>query len=120
MEIVLGGKQRKLKFGQFALQVFLQYTDFQTSQADLYACIYAGLSYTDYIARLGKDSDYTFEQVCEWCDEANQDELIDAYNEFTETRAFKEWYAKAKALIAEKVKQWATGEEKELIEEQFN
>lgn len=97
IQLNLGGKLRGLKFNNLALEVFTKNTDYETTQADLYACIYAGLKGNAYVKR--EEVDFSFETVCDWCDEADQQELVKAYNEFTETSAFKNWYAKFQDLI---------------------
>lgn len=97
MEIQLAGQKRTLKFNQLALEVFTKSTDYSTAQADLYACVYAGLKAAAYVKR--EEFNLSFEQVCDMCDESDQDELVKAYNEFTETAAFKTWYAKFEELV---------------------
>lgn len=103
IQLEIGGKERGLKFNQLALEVFTKHTDYETQRADLYACIFAGLRGNSYVKR--EEPDYTFEQVCEWCDEANDDDLVKAYNEFTETQSFKKWYEKFKELIRTKLEE---------------
>lgn len=103
MQVTLNGQLRTLKFNQLALEVFTKHTDYETTQGDLYACIYAGLKGQSYVSR--EEVDYTFEQVCDWCDEAEQAELVKAYNEFTETNQFKTWYAKFQDLLRTKLQE---------------
>jgi hypothetical protein len=103
MQVTLNGQLRALKFNQLALEVFTKHTDYETTQGDLYACIYAGLKGQSYVKR--EPADYSFEEVCDWCDNADQKELVAAYNEFCETNQFKTWYAKFQDLISTKLEE---------------
>lgn len=112
MQVTLNGKPRHLKFNQLALEIFTKHVDYETTHGALYAGIYGGLRGYSYVKR--EEVDYGFEEVCDWCDEADQKELVAAYNEFTETRAFKEWYEKFKDLIRTKVEE-VIDEKKSLV-----
>jgi hypothetical protein len=103
MQIQLGGQLRSLEFNNLALEVFTKHTDYETSRADLYACIYAGLRGFAYAENPRALFPFTFRDVINWCDEAEEDDLVKAYNEFTETNAFKKWYAKFQDLLRSKL-----------------
>lgn len=66
IQIDIGGKTRGLKFNQLAIELMAQYNDNQTATSVIYAMFYAGLRGNDYVKRI--ESDYTFEEVCEWVD----------------------------------------------------
>lgn len=110
IQIEIGGKLRGLKFNQLALEVFTKHTDYQTTHGDLYACIYGGLRGNSYVRR--EEPDYTFEEVCDWCDETDNAKIVEAYNLFTETQNFKDWYEKFKDLVRSKIEETAEGEKK--------
>jgi hypothetical protein len=112
VKIFLGGKERGLKFNNYALEVFTKNTDYETTQGDLCAAIYAGLKGNAFVKR--EEVDFTFEQVCDWCDDADETELVKAYNEFSETNAFKKWYEKFQDLIRSTIEK-SSDEKKSLI-----
>ncbi len=91
IEILLGGKQRRLKFNQGALEVYQKklfaITIEQVNTTVVYACIYAGLIGSAYVTEI--EPDFTYENVCDWCDEANEVELKAACDLFASTTVYK-------------------------------
>ncbi len=67
IQIEIGGKERGLKFNQLAIEIIASYNDGATTSSFMYAMYYGGLRGNSYVKR--EETDYTFEQVCDWVDE---------------------------------------------------
>lgn len=103
IQITLGGEKKGLKFNQLALEVIAGLTDFTSNTSTVYATIYGGLRGNSYVKQ--QEVDYTFEQVCDWVDEANEDELKAACDMLAETTVWKKALEKAaQTLSAEAAK----------------
>lgn len=112
IQIEIGGKLRGLKFNQGALIIFQGRIDKENYEATTgYALIYAGLKLNAYVK--GEEFlDYTeeeingkpvkvgtpitFEKVCDWVDELNEQTVLSVINCFKETQAYKNLIPEAK------------------------
>lgn len=90
LQMELGGKLRGLKFNQLAIEILSQHNDNTTSTGFMYAMVYGGLRGNSYVKR--EEPDYTFEDVCDWCDAMpNKDEnIIKISSVLTETQIWKD------------------------------
>jgi hypothetical protein len=71
-----------------ALVTMTSYLDFDNLAATYgYALVYAGLKANCFVKR--EESDFTFEQVCDWVDAMSLEELTKVRDCFEETQAFK-------------------------------
>lgn len=88
IKIEIGGKERGLKFNQGAIHIFQSKIDSENIAATTgYALIWAGLKANAYVK--GEEVDFTFEQVCDWCDELSEDTIIKIITCFQETQQYK-------------------------------
>lgn len=109
IQIELGGKQRGLKFNELAVRKYSEIimqdvANGLDSEADIatsgvYGMIWGGLVGNAYVKR--ENVDFTFEDVCDWVEKADVNELKKASDVFVETTQFKELLAKVKATSAE-------------------
>lgn len=89
IKINIGGSDRGLKFNQGALITFQNTVDKENVNATTpYALIWAGLKANAYVKR--EEMEFTFEQVCDWVDEMNDETLLEVIKCFQETQAFKD------------------------------
>lgn len=97
IQIELKGKKRGLKFNQLAIEIFSKHLDDTSNASMIYACIYAGLRGNSYVKR--EDVDYTFEDVCDWVDEASEEALTAASDCMASTDAWKKALSKIEDSI---------------------
>jgi hypothetical protein len=98
-KINIGGKERGLKFNQMAIMIYARKVDNEDQLATAgYALIYAGLKANAYTK--GEECDFTFEQVCDWVDELDNESLQLVTDTFKETQRYK----KGSAYIEEEKK----------------
>ena len=104
LQLELGGKLRGLKFNQLAFEIISTYNDTQTQSAFMYAMIYGGLMGNSYVKR--DESDYTFENVCDWVDVMeNKAEAIAKVTEvLTSTQVWKNLVKAGEEITEEKKK----------------
>lgn len=99
----LGGKDRGLKFNQYALEVFHKHVDYEhvSNASAVYATFYAGLKGCSYVKQ--EEPDYTFEDVCNWVDElyaSGRTEDIKAVDKvWTETHAYRNWLQEFQSAV---------------------
>lgn len=101
LQIEIGGKLRGLKFNQLAIEILSTFNDTNTSSAFMYAMVYGGLRGNSYVKR--EEPDYTFENVCDWCDDLeNKDETILLISQtLTETQIWKNLVSLGEKNIAD-------------------
>ena len=88
IKIEIGGKERGLKFNQFAVVTMAKYADLDNYEATVgYAMVYGGLKANCYVKR--EEADFTFEEVCDWVDNLQSDSLMCIYNVFSETQVYQ-------------------------------
>jgi hypothetical protein len=103
IQIEIGGKLRGLKFNQYAVVTMAQYADLENYEATAaYAMIYAGLKACLYVKR--EESDFTFEQCCDWVDQLGTDQILKIYEVFAETQVYKNLIEKGKPEVVTKKK----------------
>jgi hypothetical protein len=104
LQIELGGKSRGLKFNQLAIEIISTYNDQSTNSGFLYAMIYGGLRGNSYVKR--EETNYTFEEVCDWCDQiANKEQIIAKVTEtLTETQIWKDLVKQGEEIVDESKK----------------
>lgn len=82
------GKDRGLKFNQYAMIILSQKVDPENYQQTAnYAMIYAGLAANCYVK--GIEKDFTFEQVCDFVDTMSQEDINDIDACLGETQVYK-------------------------------
>ena len=99
IQITLGGEIRGLKFNQLALEVIGGLTDFSNNTSTVYATIYGGLRGNSYVKQ--QEVDYTFEEVFDWVDEADEAELKAACDVLAETTVWKKALERVAQSLAE-------------------
>ena len=99
MQIEIGGKSRGWKFNQEAFEVFLKKINWQepNSAGDIYACIYGGLVANCRVK--GEPVDFTFENVCDWCDELSTEVKKSIYDAMGEEQKYRTWMDEFKAKV---------------------
>ncbi len=88
IQIEMGGKPRGLKFNQGALIIFQSKIDKLNAVATTaYALVWAGLKANAFV----KEEEFTetFEQVCEWVDEMNEETISKIIACFNKTQEFQ-------------------------------
>jgi len=111
LRLNIGGQERGLKFNQMAYVLFYQHVDLAEYMATMYyAIIYAGLKANAYVKR--EEFEHSFEQVCEWVDEMNDEYKAAALKAFSETtiwqKAIEEGKKETKTPEQKKRKQQTT------------
>lgn len=87
IQIEIGGKLRGLKFDQGALIEFkLKAKDSENPMFLAYALVWAGLVSNAF--RKGEDFIHTFEDVCDWADKLNKDDIEKISSAFKSTQTF--------------------------------
>jgi hypothetical protein len=101
LQIEIGGKLRGLKFNQLAIEILSTFNDTNTSSAFMYAMVYGGLRGNSYVKR--EEPDYTFENVCDWCDvlENKDDTILLISQTLTETQIWKTLVAVGEKNVAD-------------------
>ena len=111
LQVQLGGKSRGWKFNQEAFEIFLKkinWTD-PNGASDTYACFYAGLV---ACCRVKCEAvDFTFENVCDWCDDLSAEEKKKVMDAMGEENRYRVWMDEFK----EKVRLLAKTEENEEV-----
>jgi hypothetical protein len=96
IKIEIGGKERGLKFNQYAVITMAKFADLENYEATAaYAMTYAGLKANCYVKR--EEADFTFEEVCDWVDKVSAEVMLQVYNVFSETQVYKELIEKGTA-----------------------
>ena len=78
IQIEIGGQQRGLKFNKMAQLELADKIVEGNFMSGIYALIYAGMKANCYVKQV--EPDFTFEQVCDWCD-VLPDEVLTAVND---------------------------------------
>jgi len=104
LQIELGGKLRGLKFNQLAIEIISTHNDTATQSGFMYAMIYGGLMGNTYVKR--EESNYTFENVCDWVDVMeNKAEVIAKVTDvLTSTQVWKNLVKAGEQINEEKKK----------------
>lgn len=104
LQIELGGKLRGLKFNQLAIEIISTHNDTATQSGFMYAMIYGGLMGNTYVKR--EESDYTFEDVCDWVDvmENKADVIAKVTDVLTSTQVWKNLVKAGEQINEEKKK----------------
>ena len=87
VQIDIGGKLRGLKFNKMAQLTLQDKIQVGNLMSGIYALIYAGLTADDYVK--GIEPDYTFENVCDWCDTLKDEDLLKIQDAYQQTEAYK-------------------------------
>ena len=88
IKILIGGKERGLKFNQMAVVVMAQKADIENYAATAgYAMVYAGLKANCFVK--SEECDFTFEQVCDWVENLSPETMLSIYEVFQSTQAYK-------------------------------
>jgi len=85
---------------QLILEEKIQHGNIMTG---VYALVYGGLKANCYVKN--EPEDFTFENVCDWTDELNDETLIKVQSAFQETEAYKKGQAYLADLEASKKKE---------------
>ena len=103
IQIDIGGKLRGWKGNQMTVILMAQYSDLQNYEVTAsYAMVYAGLKANCYVKR--EETDFTFEEVCDWVEELPEGILLDIVNMFTEIQAYKNLIKKGEDVEEELTK----------------
>lgn len=99
--ILLGGESRRLKFNQGAVECYshkiFSLPIQMASTGASYACIYAGLVGNGYMT--GVDFAEDFETVCDWVDNADQEQIRQACDLFASTTSYQRFEKETNAAI---------------------
>lgn len=88
IKILIGGRERGLKFNQMAVILLAQKADVENYAATAgYAMIYAGLKANCFVK--GEECDFTFEEVCDWVEALSSETMLAVYEVFQSTQAYK-------------------------------
>lgn len=88
IQIEIGGSVRGLKFNQMAMITLSRYMDFENMEATFaYALVYAGLKANAYVKR--EEFLHSFEEVCDWVEVMNPNDLMKVKDTFEQTQMFK-------------------------------
>ena len=90
-QIEIGGKSRGLKFNKMAQLLLQERVVVGNLMSGIYALVYAGLVANDYVK--GVEPDYTFEQVCDWTDILQDEDLVKIQEAYQLTEAYKQGQA---------------------------
>jgi hypothetical protein len=88
-KILIGGKERGWKGSQMTVDIIRQMADPEISLT--YATVYAGLKANCYAKR--EEPDFTFEEVCDWCEQLSVEDAQKINAAFQETQAYKKGIA---------------------------
>jgi len=97
IKLNIGGKERGLKFNNLAFEEFVKriptsdqnkFDWLQSNALSGYACIYAGLVGNAVVK--GEVVDFTFEDVCDWVDDLENEDIQKAWTLFSETQKYKQ------------------------------
>ena len=93
MVVFIGGKERRCHCNSnLALEEYTKRIDFKTTYSEIYAIVYGSLYAGDYLEREGKgECSFTFSDVMQWVDEADNETITKICNAFAETQKYKEW-----------------------------
>lgn len=99
IQVDIGGKLRGLKFNQYAHIIIQEKVDpsFPTASINS-ALFYGGLKGNCFVK--GEEPDFTFENVCDWIEELDEQTVISVYEVYMNTTTF----LKAKAAEEDKKK----------------
>lgn len=87
IQIEIGGLQRGLKFNQMADTEYRVKVGDQTNPiAHTYSMVWAGLIANCFVK--GEELDFTFEDVCEWCEKVSDDDFMKVLESYKSTKAF--------------------------------
>jgi glutaminase len=95
IQIEIGGKPRGLKFNKMSQLLLEDKVQQGNLMSGIYALVYAGLRANDYVK--GIESDYTFEEVCDWSDELTDETFLKIQEAFQSTEIYK----KGRAYLAD-------------------
>jgi len=110
-KINLGGKERGLKFNNLAIHKIAEIrekTGIKTNNetvagiAGTYAIVYAGLEANCFVK--GEQPDFTFEDVCDWCDSMSEEDASLVNEAITSSEAYKKTIAYQNAVDVSKKK----------------
>ena len=88
IQINIGGQDRGLKFNQGAHIMFTDLVDRDNIKASAgYALIYSGLWANCFVKRL--EPDFTFEQVCDWCETLDEKTYMDVLECYKKTQSYQ-------------------------------
>lgn len=102
IQIEIGGKLRGLKFNKMSQLLLEDKVQQGNLMSGIYALINAGLRANDYVK--GVESDYTFEQVCDWADELTDETFLKIQEVFQTTEIYKQGRAYVEDAEAAKKK----------------
>ncbi len=92
-KILIGGKERGLKFNQMATIIIAQKADIENYAATAgYAIVYAGLKANCYVK--SEECDFTFEQVCDWVEDLSPETMLMIVETWQSTQSYKALYEK--------------------------
>lgn len=93
INITIGGKERTLRFNQYAMEVWVKNTDFEAPEtSSVYAVFFAGLIADYYVKRV--EPDFSFADVVGWVDELSETDLPTiekVAKEFAATTTYQTW-----------------------------
>ena len=101
VRINLGGKERGLKFNQGADIEFRNKVGTNDNYVFYcYAMIWAGLVSNCFVK--GENPDFTFEEVCDWCDEMKPEDMETVLKVYKEVHKYEENLPKSKKKLVPK------------------
>ncbi len=98
VQIEIGGKKRGWKFNKMAELTFKERIVPGNEMTAVYALVYAGLEANCYVKR--EEPDFTFETVCDWCDNISSETANAVKAAFEESETYKNGVAYKKELEA--------------------
>ena len=110
-KINLGGKERGLKFNNLAIHIITEISEKlklskentgSLSIAGTYAVVFAGLTGNCFVKN--EQPDFTFEEVCDWCDNISEEDALKVNEAITSSEAYKKTMAFAEAIEQSKKK----------------
>lgn len=87
IKVMLGGKDRGLKFNLGSVFVFNNEMAGQDKSFAIYATVWAGLKSNAFAKREEFVED--FETVCDWCDQLNMEQVLEITNCFNSIETFR-------------------------------
>jgi len=87
IQITIGGKLRGLKFNQMADVEYREKVGKNTNPVShTYSMVWAGLISNCFVK--GEEVDFTFEDVCEWCEKISDDDFYKILEAYKSTKEF--------------------------------
>lgn len=102
-KVILGGKDRGIKFNNLALLIMSEKTDKDfPDQTAAYAMVYGGLRGNSYAKQ--EEPDYTFEDVIDWVDKMTTEDANVIAAAFQQSEAYKKTEAYLQSVETSKKK----------------